>query len=264
MNFYNNLNKMVDYIEENLDKEIDIKKLSQIVGISFTSLQKIFPLISEISLSEYIRKRRLTLAGRDLAQNNLKVMDTAIKYGYTSAIAFSRAFNNFHGIKPRDAKNNKTKLKYYPKLAFKAPLETVELDYEIIELEAMTLYGYGIKTNYYEIKKDAPNLFKKNRENYPELPHPDYGMTVYESRKLKDNYEYYILWTKKYHDFKEIKLEKSRWLKFHISSYKPEEIQAMVKKFYISFLPTCDYSLKNMPELEYYHDGITEFLIPIN
>lgn len=255
---------MLEYIENNLDKEISKEELSKIVGLNFYNLQKIFPLISDISLSDYIRKRRLTGAGRDLAQTNFKIIDIALKYGYTSSIAFSRAFTKFHAIKPRDVKKNISKLKYYPPLKFTAPEPIKSLDYEIITLPELTLYGYGIKTNYAKINIEAPNLFKQNTKKYPSLPHPVYGATFYESREFSDNYEYWIFWPTKYYNFSRVVIPKSRYLKFRINSYKSEDIQEMARIFYTNFLPNCNYSLKELPELEYYHDNVVDFLVPIN
>lgn len=260
MDFYNNLNNMILYIENNLDEEIDYKKLSTMVGINVSSLQRIFPLISGITIAEYIRKRRLTLAGKDLAQSKMKVMDVAIKYRYNSATAFSRAFVKFHGIKPTEVKKT-SKLVYFPKLEFKIPVIEEELQYEIIELPSFTIYGVGVKTNNLKIKKDAPALFKKIKK---ELPMPDYGMVVYQDRFNSDEYEYWVLWQTKYPGMSAVSFPKSRWLKFRINSQEARDIQEMSDKFYLKFLPTCDYSLKEMPELEYYHDNITDFLIPIN
>jgi len=261
MDFYNNLNKMIDYIENNLDVQIDYEHLSRLVGVNISTLQRIFPLISGISLTDYIRKRRLTLAGKDLAQGNMKIIDIAIKYGYESATTFSRAFIKFHGIKPSAVKQNVKQLKYYPKLEFKIPVIEEELQYEIVELEEFKLYGCGIKTTNKKIKKDAPALFTKVKKKYPM---PDYGMIVYQDRFNSDNYEYWVLWNKEYEDMTKINLPKSRWLKFRINSQNSHDIQEMSDRFYLKFLPTCLYSLKEMPELEYYHDNVTEFLIPIN
>lgn len=264
MNIYENLNKMIEYIEDNLDKDIDFKKLSLIVGLNEYTLQRLFSIISNISINEYIRKRRLTLAGKDLVQKDAKIIDIAIKYGYDSPISFSRAFSKFHGIKPSQVKLNASILKYYPKLEFNIPKYDQEIEYEIVELEELTLYGLGIKTNYMSIKKDAPSLFSKVKTEYSYLPHPDYGMVLYQDRFNSDNYEYWVLWNIKYENFEKKIIPKSKWLKFKIESYDTEDIQKMIDMFYLKFLPTCNYDLKSLPELEYYHDGITEFLVPIN
>lgn len=261
MDFYNNLNKMIDYIEENIDQDIDYQKLSRMVGINMSTLQRLFPLISGISITEYIRKRRLTLAGKDLVQNKMKVIDVAVKYRYNSATAFSRAFLRFHGIKPTEVKKT-SKLVYYPKLEFKIPVIEEEMQYEVITMDSFSIYGIGIKTDNAKIRKEAPALFTKVKKDYPM---PDYGMIVYQDRFNSDQYEYWVLWKNKYPEMTEVKFPKSRWLKFRINSQEAQDIQEMSDRFYLKFLPTCEYSLKDLPELEYYHsdEEVTDFLIPI-
>ena len=106
MNIYNNLNDMIEFIEDNLKEDIDYKKLAKIVGVNEYTIGRLFPVLFGITLSEYIRKRKLTLAGKDLVQNNLKIMDVALTYGWGNATAFSRAFFNFHGVKPSLLKGN--------------------------------------------------------------------------------------------------------------------------------------------------------------
>ncbi len=262
MDFYSNLNRMISHIENNLDDVIDYQKLATMVGVNISTLQRLFPLISGVTLTEYIRKRRLTLAGKDLAQSKMKVIDVAIKYGYTSATTFSRAFMKFHGIKPAEVKKT-SKLIYYPKLEFTIPVIEEELQYEIIEMESFSIYGLGIKTNNTRIKKEAPALFTKVKKDYPM---PDYGMIVYQDRFNSEEYEYWVLWKNKYSNMTEVKFPKSRWLKFRINSQEAKDIQEMSDRFYLKFLPTCEYSLKELPELEYYHsdEEITDFLIPID
>lgn len=264
MNVYDNLNTMIDYIEDNLDKEIDYKKLAEIVGLNESILQRIFPIICNLSINEYIRKRRLTLAGKDLIQNNMKIIDVAVKYGYESPTSFSRAFSNFHGIKPGQVKDNIGNLKYYPKLHFDTPNTFDAIDYEIVEYDEMVLYGIGIKTNHECINKDAPNLFIKIANEYSNLPHPDFGMVVYQNRFSSDEYEYWVLWKEKYDFFTKKIIPKSKYLKFLINSQNAKDIQEASKYFYLHFLPTCSYQLSEEAELEYYHDGVTAFLIPIN
>ena len=100
MNIYTSLNEIINYIEQNLENEIDYKKIAQILGTNEYTLKRIFPLLTNISISEYIRNRRLSNAGFDLYKTESKIIDIAVKYQYESATAFSRAFEKFHGIKP--------------------------------------------------------------------------------------------------------------------------------------------------------------------
>lgn len=264
MDIYKNLNEMIDYIEDNLKEDIDYKKLSKIVGVNEYTIGRLFPVLFGVTLSEYIRKRKLTLAGKDLVQGNIKVIDVAVTYGWGNATAFSRAFYNFHGIKPRELKGNASKLKFYPKLKIEVPKLDKEIAYGVIEMPEFKLYGLGIKTNNDHIKKDAPRFFKEMKEKYSNLGHPLYGMVVYQDRFYSNNYEYWVLWDKKVDNLKEWIIPKSKWLKFHIPSEEAVDIQNMSDLFYYQFLTTCSYNLREIPELEYYHEGVTEFLVPIN
>ena len=80
-------------------------------------MQRLFSMITGISISEYIRKRRLSNAGYDLYENNLRIVDIAVKYQYDNATSFSRAFEKFHGIKP-SLVNKETNLKNFPRIVF--------------------------------------------------------------------------------------------------------------------------------------------------
>ncbi len=264
MTFYNNLNSAMDYLEQHLDGKLDYYVLARKAGVSLGTLQRIFPLFAGITLTDYIRRRRLTLAGKDLVQTDARVIDVAVKYGYESAVAFSRAFQKFHGVKPSMAKNNTVELKYYPKLIFSPPQLEPELDYEIIKLPAMQLFGCSILTDNQHIKRDAPQLYLEIERQYPDLPHPDYGMINYlATRDSLESYEYWVLWQEYHSGMKSYHVPASRWLKICIPSQEARDIQEMSDRFYEKFLPTCCYRLKPDPELEHYHDNVTDFLIPI-
>lgn len=88
MNIYKNLNDITKYIENNLENEIDYKVLAKFLGVNVYTMQRLFTMLANISLSEYIRKRRLSNAGFDLASSNTKVIDLAIKYQYNNATSF--------------------------------------------------------------------------------------------------------------------------------------------------------------------------------
>ena len=88
-------------------------------------------------------------------------------------------------------------------------------------------------------------------------------MTVYEDRFESDNYEYWVLYDKQIPSFTKYEIAGGRYLKFTISSQNAEEIQKVTNEFYKNFLPSCKFNLRELPELEYYHDGITDFLVPL-
>lgn len=266
--FYDRLNQLVDKVEQNLDTKLNYSELAKSVGINFATFQKVFPLVAGVSLASYVRNRRLTLAGKDLAQSNLRIIDVAMKYGYASTAAFSRAFSNFHGILPSEVKTQASQLKYYPKLTFTKPNRPAELKYEITTLPALKLCGLEKLTNHCQIGADAPQLYDQAAAHYPQLPHPDYGLLDYgNGRDDDDNYHYYILWQhlaiERPAEFVDYHIPAARWLKFHIPSQSAQAIQDMTNDFYEKFLPTCEYQLRPEPDLECYHDGLTELLVPI-
>ncbi len=265
MNIYISLNKVITYIEENLEESIDYNKLAQLMVTNEYTMKKVFQLITNISVSEYIRNRRLSNAGFDLCQSNEKIIDIATKYQYDNPTSFSRAFEKFHGIKPSTVKSNPEKLKVFPKLQFDETIpENTNMEYSIVELDEKIVYGRGIKTDYYTIQDEVPKFFAKMRnlylDKYGEI---DYGVIIYEDRDDSDKYEYWIAYDKEIEEFDKIVIPKSKWLKFIINSQEASDIQKVSRDFYEKFLPSSKFKLTPSPELEYYHDDITEFLVAI-
>lgn len=265
MNIYKSLNEMINYIEENLENEIEYEKLAKILGVNEYTMKSIFSIICNMSISEYIRKRRLSNAGFDLCKNEGKIMDIALKYQYENATSFSRAFEKFHGIQPSKVKDSPEGLKVFAKVVFQEKIKSNEgIEYSVIEKDDMILYGKGVKTQEGKISKDAPEFFKKMQQKYESKYGPiQYGMVVYEDRFESGNFEYWVLYDKEISEFEKYVIPKSKWLKFDIFSQNEKDIQEMSRKFYVDILPVLKYNLRNIPELEYYHDGITEFWLPI-
>ncbi len=263
MNIYKCLNDITKYIDDNLEEEIDYNVLARFMGVNVYTMQRLFTMIAGLSISEYIRKRRLSNAGYDLYENKEKIMDIAIKYQYDNATSFSRAFEKFHGIKP-SLVTKETKLKNFPRIVFNEDIiATTELDYEIIELDELKLYGIGFETSNEKIGQEAPIFFQKVIKKYvPEFGPVKYGMITYEIGH-EESQKYYCLFDKPGKDFEQITIPKSKWLRFRINSENPKEIQDISHRFYNEFLPSCKYNLKEIPELEYYHDDITDFLVAI-
>lgn len=142
MDFLERLNKALDYIEENLDDEIDYKTIERLACCSITYFQRTFSCIADINLSEYIRRRRMTQAAFELHENNAKVIDLAVKYGYESPDSFTRAFQKIHGVIPSVARNTGITLKAYPRISFHISIKgDVEMDYRIEEKEAFNIVG---------------------------------------------------------------------------------------------------------------------------
>ena len=261
MNIYASLNEMIEYIEENLENKIEYSTLAQILNISETMLPKFFSMLCDIPLSEYIRKRRLSKAGMDLIKGKEKIMDIAIKYQYDNATSFSRAFEKFYGVKPSEIKKQQTGLKVFSKLHFDVKDEKNEnTEYSIIHRPKMILYGKKKKTSIENIKTDAPAFCKEIGKKYGLY---DYGMTEYTNRFEEDECYFWVLFDNEIEGLEKYEIPESKWICIRVNSLEAKDIQKTIKSFYANFLPSCEYTIRKLPELEYYHDNITDFLVPI-
>ncbi len=162
MEWLDRMNNAVDYIEVNLADEISYDKLARIACCSTYHFQRMFSFITGVPLSEYIRRRRLTLAAFELQTSNIKVIDVAAKYGYESPEAFSRAFKNLHGVMPMSARDIGVSLKAFPKMTFSISIKGVsEMNYRIEEKEPFEIFGLELKTTVVngQCYKDIPEFW---------------------------------------------------------------------------------------------------------
>ena len=136
------MNEALRYIEENLDNEIDFQEVARLAWCSEYHFKRMFSFLAGVTLSEYIRRRRLTLAAFELSDSDIKVIDVAMKYGYNSPDAFTRAFQGLHGITPSEAKRHKQILKAYPPMTFQLSIKGgSEMNYRIEEKEGFKIIG---------------------------------------------------------------------------------------------------------------------------
>ena len=152
MDLLKNMNEALQYIEDNLTHDIDFKEVARLAFCSEYHFKRMFSFLAGITLSEYIRRRRLTLAAFELNNSNLRIIDIAIKYGYSSPDSFTRAFQSLHGVTPSEARNNGQALKAYPRMTFQLSIKGGnEMNYRIEEKEAFHIVG---------IKKRVPIVFQ--------------------------------------------------------------------------------------------------------
>jgi len=146
MDWLERMNSAMNYIETNLADNISYDDIAQIACCSTYHFQRMFPFLTGISLSEYIRRRRLTSAAIELQTTDVKVIDVALKYGYQSPEAFARAFKNLHGIMPTSAREQGVSLKAYPRISFHISIKgDVEMNYRIEQRGAFEMFGvYGV------------------------------------------------------------------------------------------------------------------------
>lgn len=113
MNWITSIETAVEYIENNLLNSLDYEDIAACAYCSNHHFQRMFSVFAGCTLGEYIRSRRMTLAGAELKGSDIKILDLAIKYGYENPESFTRAFTKFHSITPSDAKKESTKIIAY-------------------------------------------------------------------------------------------------------------------------------------------------------
>ena len=157
------LQKAIDYIEENLTETIDYESVAAQSFSSSYHFQRVFSILCGFTVGEYIRNRRLSLAGTELATTDAKVIDVALKYGYESPDSFAKAFQKFHGVLPSQARNDGVILKSFSRLVLKFSLEggTI-MNYRIETKQELTLLGYKRRfegTPYDELRYKQEEAF---------------------------------------------------------------------------------------------------------
>lgn len=146
MDWLERMNRAMDYIEEHLTGVISYDEIARLACCSTYHFQRMFPFITGIALSEYIRRRRLTLAAFALQTTDARVIDIALQYGYESQAAFTRAFKNLHGVMPVAARGSGVSLKAYPRMSFQISIKgDTEMKYCIVERPGFELFGIAGK-----------------------------------------------------------------------------------------------------------------------
>ncbi|MBH5319690.1 AraC family transcriptional regulator [Paenibacillus sp. GSMTC-2017] len=153
------LSNAIEHMEKQMEERLNIEELSRIACMSTFHFQRMFHMLTGLTVAEYVRKRKLTLAAQELASTSIKVIDVALKYGYDTPESFSKAFRKIHGLSPSEARSEGVSLKAFPRISFQISLKgDKEMDYRIEEKESFTVVGKTLQTHC------------KNGENLREIP----------------------------------------------------------------------------------------------
>lgn len=260
-NIYNELNKVINYIEENILEEIKIKELSKLIGQNETVLKNVFTCLTGISIHEYIRFRRLSLAANDII-NNKKITDVSYKYLYSSPSSFHRAFKSYHGISPSKMKKNPNQLKLYNRIFFKNEQKNYQLEYKIYKNKEFVLYGKGYDLPLNHIPEYTKVIWKQIKRSSPIFTRCErYGFLQKENQNTG---KYYCLIDKKYPSFKKITIPKHHYFACKINNSSSKEISDHIKKGVLEYITSLNYHKIDSPNIEVYHKDFVEILIPIS
>lgn len=161
MNMLKQLNAAITYIEQNLCARLDLDEAARLACVTADSFIRFFSYMTGMTLNEYVRRRRLTLAARDLQHGADRIIDIAVKYGYNSADAFAKAFAKQHGITPAAYRKSGGSLKVYPPVSFHVIIKGgKEMDFRILELADTEVYGVSkqFEGQGYKTREELRNI----------------------------------------------------------------------------------------------------------
>ena len=262
MNIIKLFNDTVNYIETVLDGEIDEKKISSLSGYSYPMFSRLFSMLTEITLSEYIRTRRLTEAAIDLRDTDEKIIDIAMKYGYESPDAFGAAFKKFHGFTPSEVKEGKPfKLVSRIRLALSVKGGR-SMDIKIEKKQAFKVAGY----NEQDINSSlCPNVWDKlyGKYSHEELAGLGTGESVgichdVESPDIINYMAGYITTDVEKATsmgLEVLEVDEAEYAVVELTGKVPECIHAGWKYLMEVFFPEHGYIHSGKPDFEYYFKG---------
>jgi AraC family transcriptional regulator len=264
MEWLKQLSRAIDYIEDNLADEISLDEAAKIACCSTYYFQRMFSYVTGIHLSEYIRRRRMTLAAFELQTSSQKVMDIGLKYGYESPTAFNRAFQSVHSAAPTTARLQGTALQAYPRLRFSISVTGEDAMHYRIESKApirivgsRTAINSDIEQNF----KIVPHFWRTTRSQsiYSQIcnlnnqsPFGVLGVTV--CQNPGEIYYYIAAATDKnvpvnlfIHE-----IPFATWVIFECSGVFPISIQNVFRHFLTEWLPFSGYTYAELPDIEVY------------
>jgi len=264
MDWTESLNEALRYIEAELFNGVDGGMAAKHVAMSRFYLEKAFSILTGMTISEYIRTRRLSLAAQELQAAKVRVIDLAYRCGYDTPESFSKAFTRFHGVSPSRARRPGVPLRCQNPLTIKITLEGAKvMDYKIEEMDAFCVYGlertFHENTSFAEIPKFWGEFFAGGYQN---AVCPMYGISL-ELSPEGGVFEYLIGdncpkdkvvpegMTKR-------EIPAHTWAKFACTGPLPGSIQDMNRRIYGEWLPgNTEYEIAGSVNIEVYFEGDT-------
>ncbi len=262
MEWMERLNDAIRYIEDHLTDEIDYAQLGKIACCSSYHFQRMFTYMAGFPLSEYIRKRKMSLAAVDLQDRDRKIIDIAAKYGYQSPTAFNRAFQSVHGIAPSAVKNEGVTIKSFPSITFKITVKGVEeMNYRIETKEAFRIVGVSVP-----LQKDIEQNFAVIPSKWQEISSngtlqqltrmmdtPPMGVLGVSICNDTEPWRYFIAVSssRETDSFEQYTIPAATWAIFS-GEGSGQSIQDLERRIVTEWLPASGYEYGNAPDVEVY------------
>ena len=267
MDWLEKMNGALDYIENNLTGEIDAAEAAKRACCSTFNFQRMFSFMADVSLAEYIRRRRLSMAAMELLTTEEKVIDIALKYGYESPVSFARAFQSVHGVNPSEVRKKGIKIKAYPRITFEITIKGVEaMNYRMEEMEEFRLVGYKER-----MSNDSRANFKRIPVFWDEIcqsgkceammkynDNPKLGCLGVCANADEQGFDYYIATGSQKEipqEMTQLIVPTSTYVIFECVGKMPEGQQNVWKRIFTEWFPSSGYEMTDGPQIEWYSEG---------
>lgn len=268
MEALNRLRDSIEYLEKNMETKLDIEEAAKIALASKFHFQRMFHMLTGVTVAEYVRKRRLTLAAQELSASDTRVIDVALKYGYATPEAFTKAFQKLHGINPSEVKALDISLKAYPPISFQIQIKGEKaMDYRIVEKDGFKIIGKSKRVTTVDGKnfEIIPEFWQESNQN---------GVCEELSKHMGElgllgvcmNYDHqqeefdYVIAIEKPEkemagDFVVEEIPDATWAIFESVGPMPGAIQDVFQRIFSEWFPATGYEHADAPELEVYLPG---------
>lgn len=259
MNWVEGMAAAIAFIEDSLDGELSIEDIARKAYVSPFHFQRAFTMLCGMTVGEYIRRRRLSLAGSELTASDVKIIDLALKYGYDSPDSFTRAFTRFHGVTPAAVRKYGAPVKSFLPLRVIFKLEgRISMEYKIVEKESFTVMGVTRRFTNETAYKEIPKFWEEhNASDKNELIKGMYGICIDDAGNtgefdymIADNY---LPWVELPEGVTCRVIPRHTWAVFPCRGPLPESVQSVNTRIFSEWLPNCrDYAFVDNINIELY------------
>ncbi len=262
MDWISQLNDAMSYVEENLTKEITLTGAARRAACSAYHFQRMFPYMTGISFSEYVRRRRMTAAAMDLAEG-ARVIDTAARYGYDSPTAFNRAFQSVHGLPPSAAQVRGAALRSFPRITFTLSIKGEEaMEYRIEERDAFRVAGFAMRgpMSLEDCFEQVPAFWEQTAGEIPRLaamidgsgPMGILGVSTCDGGRFSGYYIAAATGSPVPEGMEEYTVPAGTWAVFPCCGPMPQAMQDLQRRIVGEWLPSSGYEYAEAPDIEIY------------